>query len=144
MLIPGYLLFVYISWWKSRIHIWLAIILGSPTIVNIPISLYTRCFNRNVIFKLLIFLPKNQTSQNNDFAMHIKYLWRFVANIAKIKIQQEPMFSWFFKLIFYKLHLFFKMSHNNLFKTYFASEKYWFFGQKINNLKISFLLKHPV
>ena len=54
------------------------------------------------------------------------------------------MFSQFFKLIFYKLHLFFKMSHNNLFKTSFPSEKYWFFGQKMNNLKISFLLKHPV
>ena len=47
--------------------------------------------------KILPFLAYNMTkltsiiippSENNDFAMHIKYLWRFETNIIEIKLQQ--------------------------------------------------------
>ena len=80
----------------------------------------------------------------NDLVTHIWYWGRFVANIAKTKPQQQQMILQFSLLISYKLHLFFKMSNNNLFKTCFGFEKYWFFSWKISNLKMTFLSKNPV
>ena len=80
----------------------------------------------------------------NDLVTHIWYWGRFVANIAKTKPQQQQIILQFSLLISYKLHLFFKMSNNNLFKTYFGYEKYWFLGWNISNLKKTFLSKNPV
>ena len=100
-----------------------------------------------------LFLPdsiKRLTSnitkpnRNNVFSILMEWLWRCEANIAKTKPHHQHIISQFSLLIFYKLQLFFKMSHNNLFKTYFGSEKYWFFGWKVSNLKKSFLSKNPV
>ena len=100
-----------------------------------------------------LFLPDNmkwltsnftKPNRNNVFSIHMEFLWICEANIAKTKPHQQQIISQFPLLIFYKLQSFFKMSHNNLFKTYFSLEKYWFLGWKISNLKRSFLSKNPV
>ena len=90
---------------------------------------------------LLIIAFFNQLTRNNWIlishnqigTMCLQYIlcpWRCETNVAKTRPCLWQIISQFSLLIFYNLCLFFKMSHNNLSKTYFGSGKYWILVKK--------------